>query len=343
MATDYLDTLTNYLVRLSRLNCTRFPWLGDNLAAVYTAEEILEIVGGRLASGMTPGEAGEICPDTRKLKEGDWFIALPGRHFDGHDFLGDAFAGGALGAIVEERGGYAIASNSFPLLAVSNTNEACFRLARNWRRRIGPKVILLCGEKGELNLLVNLVRQCAQLQEMQSVTLPECQVAKEACQLILAMPDDTKLLVVGLNPLSADEVAHCGEGLEPNVLAFMPLALANLRLTTTPKRLASARISLVNNLNKGSAWLLVCEAEIDQTSLETVNSYATVLKAPAPFFDSEKWQAKGPAPHLKESYQAVVTALSETFSPEAAWTCANVCALVGIDLTLVKEICLSLD
>lgn len=38
--------------------------------------------------------------DSRKAAEGDLFVALPGEHVDGHDYVGDAASRGATGAIV---------------------------------------------------------------------------------------------------------------------------------------------------------------------------------------------------------------------------------------------------
>jgi hypothetical protein len=138
------------------------------VTATYTAEEILEITKARLASGLMPDDAGKICPDTRLLQEGDWYLALSGPNYDGHDFIGDAFAGGAIGAIVAERGGYSIASTSFPLLAVSSPELAYAALARNWRRRMNPKVVLVLGEVHETAQVVNFICQNASLSDNRS-------------------------------------------------------------------------------------------------------------------------------------------------------------------------------
>jgi hypothetical protein len=114
-----------------------------SLAAVYSAEEIIELTGARVAVGMVPDEVGEIATDTRSDLTGSWFVALVGKTFDGHDFIGDAFSAGALGCIVADRPSYPIAATSFPLLAVDDTEEALAVLARNWRRRTRKKLIVV--------------------------------------------------------------------------------------------------------------------------------------------------------------------------------------------------------
>src|SRR4051794_17967957 len=42
--------------------------------------------------------------DSREVRPGDLFFAIPGERFDGHDFVAAAFAAGAAGAVV--RNGY---------------------------------------------------------------------------------------------------------------------------------------------------------------------------------------------------------------------------------------------
>lgn len=113
------------------------------MPASYSAEEIIELTQGRIAQGMVPEDAGAVTTDTRVPLESTWFVALVGKNFDGHDFIGDAFCAGALGCIVEDRGSYPIAATSFPLIAVDDTEEALGALAKNWRKRTLKKLALV--------------------------------------------------------------------------------------------------------------------------------------------------------------------------------------------------------
>ena len=66
-----------------------------------TAREISEVVGGELHAG--PGVPGTgVAIDSRNVKPGDLFIALPGSRADGHDFLEAAAHAGASGALVSK-------------------------------------------------------------------------------------------------------------------------------------------------------------------------------------------------------------------------------------------------
>lgn len=69
----------------------------------YTVEELQRAVGGRYLNGEAVGEAVGVSIDTRTLKPGDLFVALRGENHDGHDFLKQAFEGGAAGAVVDDK------------------------------------------------------------------------------------------------------------------------------------------------------------------------------------------------------------------------------------------------
>ena len=119
------------------------------MVARFSAEEVLDIAEGRLGQGLMPDGAGRICTDTRTIEPGDWYLALSGERFDGHDFLGDAFSKGACGAIVAERPGYAIGSQTFPLMVVDDTLEAYHELASAWREKVNPLVVGITGSSGK--------------------------------------------------------------------------------------------------------------------------------------------------------------------------------------------------
>jgi len=70
---------------------------------LWTAEEAAIAVG----AGPSPEEAWcatGVSIDSRTVAPGDLFVALRGPSFDGHDFLEQAFARGAVAAVVSPGG-----------------------------------------------------------------------------------------------------------------------------------------------------------------------------------------------------------------------------------------------
>ena len=103
-----------------------------------------------VASGTLYGD-GEVVVtdayhDSRRLQPGSLYMAVPGLHFDGHDFAGAAVAGGALGLVVERLLPYSV-----PQIVVADTRRVmapiAVRLHGNPSRRVA--VIGVTGTNGK--------------------------------------------------------------------------------------------------------------------------------------------------------------------------------------------------
>jgi UDP-N-acetylmuramoyl-tripeptide--D-alanyl-D-alanine ligase len=110
--------------------------------------DVLDGVDGLLVSSRGPrGLAFERASmDSRETLEGDLFFALRGERSDGHDFVGQAIAAGARGAVFEQALELPENARSFH---VRNSLEALQRLAAWWRHRHGVRVVGVTGSVGK--------------------------------------------------------------------------------------------------------------------------------------------------------------------------------------------------
>jgi UDP-N-acetylmuramoyl-tripeptide--D-alanyl-D-alanine ligase len=89
-----------------------------------------------------------VSTDSRTVKLGDCFFAIAGENFDGHDYIADVFAKGAVCAVVQKN----IDEEKFSgkcIIKVDDTIGALGDLARQYRRRAGYKVIAITGSVGK--------------------------------------------------------------------------------------------------------------------------------------------------------------------------------------------------
>ncbi len=86
--------------------------------------------------------------DSRAARAGELFVALRGERFDGHRFLAQAQAAGAVAAMVDEAGA-ASAPAGLPLLVVYNTLSALGQLASAWRGQFSMPLVALTGSSGK--------------------------------------------------------------------------------------------------------------------------------------------------------------------------------------------------
>ncbi len=106
----------------------------------------------RKALGMSTDRAVEdltfsgICTDSRSVEIGSLFVALVGERFDGHDFVAEALARGAAGAVVSRVADSEVGS---PLYPVPDTLQALGDLARHRRKELRARVVGITGSSGK--------------------------------------------------------------------------------------------------------------------------------------------------------------------------------------------------
>jgi UDP-N-acetylmuramoyl-tripeptide--D-alanyl-D-alanine ligase len=114
---------------------------------------IAEATGARREGGGEGATVRRVSTDSRDIRPGDLFVALRGERLDGHDFVEQAIAGGAVAWLGERKPPKALPTNGgAATLLVENSAVALGRLASSYRRRVMPpstKVIAVTGSNGK--------------------------------------------------------------------------------------------------------------------------------------------------------------------------------------------------
>lgn len=90
------------------------------------------------------GVVGYVSADTRDMRPGATFVALKGKKYDAHDFIGKAIESGASALIVEQEFPYPVTQ-----IIVDDTCKALGDLAKMWRMRFDIPVIGVTGSNGK--------------------------------------------------------------------------------------------------------------------------------------------------------------------------------------------------
>ncbi|MFN7341509.1 MAG: UDP-N-acetylmuramoyl-tripeptide--D-alanyl-D-alanine ligase [Opitutia bacterium] len=122
--------------------------------------------------------------DTRLLRAGDAFVALPTSRRDGHDFLADARARGAACALVSRP-----VDDPLPQLRVDATLPALGRVASAWRDRLRFPVLGITGSVGKTS----------SKEMLRAVLGPRCHATAANLNNVLGVP---------LSLLAADPELH---------------------------------------------------------------------------------------------------------------------------------------
>ncbi len=112
----------------------------------FTAAEAAAVCGGEVTAGPPGAVITGAASDSRRVRPGDLFVAIPGERVDGHTFVGPAIAAGAAAALVSRAIG---ASPGLAVIRVTDTVAALGRLAAAYRRRFDLPVVGVTGSVGK--------------------------------------------------------------------------------------------------------------------------------------------------------------------------------------------------
>ena len=118
---------------------------------MFTVKDVLGAVKGKLLSGNPEEILTGISTDTRKIKNGELFVAIKGGNFDGHSFILDAVAKGAGGVLVQE-GGITNANFKLPdvsFISVNDSIRALGDIGNFHRSRFNIPIIGITGSNGK--------------------------------------------------------------------------------------------------------------------------------------------------------------------------------------------------
>jgi len=190
-----------------------------------------------------------VISDSRKLKSGELFVALTGENFDGHGFVAQAIAQGAVAAIVSHEWASSGAAKGLPLLAVEDTVSAYQDLARWWRSQFVHPVVSVTGSVGKTTTKEIIASMLA------SYVAPDKQVHKSlanhnndigVAQTLLAIaPELHDFVVVEMGMRGLGEIARLAKTALPTVSVITNVGTAHIGRLGSREAIAQAKCELL--------------------------------------------------------------------------------------------------
>lgn len=182
--------------------------------------------------------------DSRTIRPGDLFFALPGARADGHDFVLSALGAGAAGAVVSESAYERFAENfRNRLLAVADPMAGLQALARAVRRRWGKKIIAITGSSGKTSTKEMIARVLSsRYRVLKSEGNLNNHLGVPLSLLRLSPAHDLAVLEMGMN--HAGEIARLAELAEPQIGVFTNVGPVHLGNFASLEGIAEAKREL---------------------------------------------------------------------------------------------------
>jgi UDP-N-acetylmuramoyl-tripeptide--D-alanyl-D-alanine ligase len=232
-----------------------------------SAARIAAAAGGELAAGDAERAGPERAViDSREVTGGDLFVGLPGAAADGGRFAPAALEAGAWGVLVaREHRDAALAAvegtvghsacTGAAVIAVDDPLAALQRLAREWRRELGARVVGVTGSTGKTStkdILAALLRPRLATHASRENWNTEIGLPLT----ILETARGTEALVLEMAMRGEGQIAELVAVAEPDVGVIVNVGPVHLELLGTIERVAAAKAELIRDLRPGAACVV---------------------------------------------------------------------------------------
>ena len=217
------------------------------MTALWTSDEIAAATGG---TASAPFDVTGVTFDSREVRPGDLFVAMPGTVHDGHRFVDGAFAAGAAGAIVSHR-------VSGPHVLVDDTFAALQALGRASRERSKATILGVTGSVGKTSTKEALFSALDRNRPGKVHRSVKSYNNHTGVPLSLArMPRDAEFAVLEMGMNNRGEIAALTRQVRPNLAVVTAIAPAHIENLGSEEAIADAKAEIFEGLEPGGVAIL---------------------------------------------------------------------------------------
>lgn len=186
--------------------------------------------------------------DTRQIQPGQLFIVLQGAR-DGHDFIPAAMEKGAAACLCSRRTG------DYPCILVEDTRLALGAIARKLREHLGAKVVGITGSVGKsttkemtASVLATVYRTGkTPVNHNNDIGMP---------MAVLAMPEDTQVMVLEMGMNHFREMAYLSSVAQPDIGVIVNIGTMHIEHLGSRQGIRQAKLEILEGMPQNGSLLL---------------------------------------------------------------------------------------
>lgn len=215
----------------------------------WTTQEILTATGGTCAGDWV---ATSVSIDTRKITPGALFVALKGEQVDGHRFVADALAKGAVAALVSEP---VAGVDAEQLVMVPNVEIALQQLGAAARARSTAKFIGVTGSVGKTGAKEMLATALAPLGKVYA-THGNLNNHLGVPLTLANMPRELDFAIIEMGMNHAGEIAPLSLLAQPHVALITTIDAVHLEHFPNIEAIADEKAAIFAGMGEGGVAVL---------------------------------------------------------------------------------------
>ena len=227
--------------------------------------ELLKVTGGEVGNN-TKGhqvDARGISIDSRTIKKGNLFVAIPGERYDGHQFVIDAQNKGASLVIISKEKINQVEKKKLkeiPVVLVKDTKKALREIAFWHRNKFEVPTVAVTGTNGKTTTKDMIT-------EVLSSKFKVLKSIKSYNNLIglpltlFELDSDTQVLVLELGMSSPGEIGILTKTAKPNIGVITNIGPAHLESMESLEKIAQAKFELLENMPSSHISVLNADDE----------------------------------------------------------------------------------
>jgi UDP-N-acetylmuramoyl-tripeptide--D-alanyl-D-alanine ligase len=234
-------------------------------------EQAATIMGAK-ATGPLTGSVDRITTDTRQDVAGSLYFALQGDNSDGHRFVKDALAGGAVGAVVD----HLVEGVDGLQLVVPNTVVALGHLARAYRDKFTIPVIGITGSVGKTSTKEMIA---AALRSRLNVLASEKNYNNElgVPQTLLGLNSSHQAAVIEMGMRALREIERLTEITHPTIGVITNVGMSHIERLGSRFNIARAKREIIEGLPQQGIAVLPADDDYADFLLEFARSHYRVI------------------------------------------------------------------
>ncbi|TCD06182.1 UDP-N-acetylmuramoyl-tripeptide--D-alanyl-D-alanine ligase [Erythrobacteraceae bacterium CFH 75059] len=237
---------------------------GAAAAALWTAAELAAATGGTASEDFC---VSGVEIDSRDVRDGDLFIALPGEQADGHAFVDAAMARGARAALVSR-------PVDHPHILVQDTRQALHDLAAHARRRSRATIVGVTGSVGKTGVkeaLFVALERGSRGRAHRSVRSYNNHVGVPLSLARMSARTSFGVFEMGMN--HAGEIDALTRQVRPHVAVITAIAPAHIENLGSMEAIAAAKAEIFNGVEPGGVAVIPADSPYFPQLAEAARAY----------------------------------------------------------------------